>query len=304
MSDMAVKIGRLELANPVIAASGTFGYGREFSQIYDASVLGAVIGKTVTLLPRQGNPPPRTVETPSGMLNSIGLANPGIDRFLAEELPFMRRLGTRIVVNIAGESAGEFAELADRIASAGGADALELNVSCPNVTKGGMFFGQDPAATAEVVRAVREKTDLPLWAKLTPNVTDIAKVAVAAADAGAEAVVVANTVLGMAVDWRSRRPALAGVTGGLSGPAIKPVALRLVWQVHRAVDVPVIGSGGIATAEDALEFIVAGASAVEVGTANFVSPTASPRMIAGMQGMLEKAEVASVCGLVGTLRAK
>jgi len=266
--------------------------------------LGAIGGKTVTLLPRQGNPPPRTVETPSGMLNSIGLANPGIDRFLAEELPFMRQLGTRIVVNIAGESAGEFAELADRIASAGGVDALELNVSCPNVTRGGMFFGQDPSATAEVVRAVRERTDLPLWAKLTPNVTDIAEVAVAAAEAGVESVVVANTMLGMAVDWRSRRPALGGVTGGLSGPAIKPVALRLVWQVHQAVDVPVIGSGGITTAEDALEFVVAGASAVEVGTANFVWPKALPRIVSRMQQMLEEAEVVSVDRLIGALRDK
>jgi len=301
MVDMTAKVGRLRLANPVIAASGTFGYGREFSQFYDLSVLGAVVCKTVTLNARQGSPPPRTVETPAGMLNNIGLANPGIDKFLAEELPFMRGLGTRVVVNIAGDTPEEFAELAGQLGRAGGVDALEINVSCPNVERGGMLFGQVPSATADVVRTARDASNLPLWVKLTPNVTDIREVAVAASEAGAEAVVVANTLLGMAVDWRKRRPLLGGTTGGLSGPAIKPVALRMVWQVHEAVDVSVIGSGGVTTAEDALEFIAAGACAVEVGTANFTSPTACRRIVTGMRGLLDEADVGTVSSLIGAL---
>lgn len=301
MTDLRVHIGPLELTNPVMTASGTFGYGREFSEFYDLSILGAVVGKTITPQPREGNPPPRTVETAAGMLNSIGLANPGIDMFLREELPFLRELGTRVVVNIAGESTSDYVAMAERLDDAEGVDALELNVSCPNVHKGGMLFGQEPSAAAEVVRGVKKATALPVFVKLTPNVTSVTDVAVECANAGADALVVANTLMGLAVDWRKRRPRLGGVTGGLSGPAVKPVALRMVWQVATAVDVPVIGSGGMTSGQDVLEFLVAGATAVEIGTANFVYPTACRRILAELTDLLAQEGVVSVSELTGTL---
>ena len=251
--DLRVRLGRLELANPILVASGTFGYAREMEHLVDLRSLGAVIPKTVTAEPRCGNPPWRTVETASGLLNSIGLDNDGIEAFVAHHLPYLRETGTRVIVSIAGRNPEEYVQLAARLESAGGVDGLELNVSCPNVA-GGIDFGTDPDQCGKLVAAVRRACSLPLLAKLTPNVTRIAVVAQAAAQGGADAVSVINTLLGMAVDWRRRRPVLGNVLGGLSGPAIKPVALRCVYQVAQAVAVPVVGIGGIATIDDVLEF--------------------------------------------------
>src|SRR5207302_4275777 len=278
MIDLTVTLGRLRLSNPILVASGTFGYARELAGTVDFAQLGGVIPKTVTPHPRAGNPPPRTVETSSGMLNAIGLDNDGIDHFIHHHLPYLRTLPTAIIANIAGKNEAEFIEMAAQIGREPGLAALELNLSCPNVA-GGVDFATDPEVTRRVVRGVRDVCPLPLIAKLTPNVTNIVPVARAAAEAGADAVSLVNTFVGLAVDWKRRRPILGNVTGGLSGPAIKPLALRLVWQVARQVKVPVIGIGGIANLDDGMEFLVAGASAVQLGTGNFYNPTACMRIV-------------------------
>jgi dihydroorotate dehydrogenase (NAD+) catalytic subunit len=300
MTDLAVTLGRLSLRNPILVASGTFGYAREMAGAIDFARLGGVIPKTVTRRPRLGNRPPRTVETPSGMLNSIGLDNDGIDHFIAHHLPYLRTLPTAIIANIAGEDEAEFAEMAEQIGREPGLAALELNLSCPNVA-GGTDFATDPEVTRRIVRRVRDVCPLPLVAKLTPNVTDIAVIAQAAAEAGADAVSLVNTFVGMAVDWRRRRPILGNTTGGLSGPAIKPLALRMVWKVARQVRVPVIGIGGIATLDDVMEFLVAGASAVQLGTVNFYDPTALVRITGQLPEALRQLGAGSVREVVGTL---
>ena len=301
--DLSVELGPIALASPLMAASGTFGYGGEYAEIYDLSALGAVVSKSVTVTPREGNPPPRIVETACGMLNSIGLANAGLARFVEEELPMMRRLGTQVIVNLAGKTVEEFRTLAGGIPPEG-VVALELNVSCPNVTEGGMAFGVDPEATRRVVRAARAETDLPLITKLTPNVTSITEVAEAAVDAGTQVLSLINTLLGMAVDWRRRRPVLGAVTGGLSGPAIKPVALRMVYQVAELGIAPVIGIGGILTADDVLEFMVAGAAAVQFGTATFADPKAGEVLARDLSQRLEAVGVARVADLVGSIESQ
>ena len=300
--DLGVKLGALELKNPLIAASGTFGYGGEYNEIYDVSLLGGVVSKSVTLDARVGNPPPRIVETPCGMLNSIGLANAGLEHFLSEELPAMRRLGAAVIVNIAGRTIAEFETLAAAIGAAEGVSAIEINVSCPNVHEGGMAFGVNSEATGQVVGAVRGATSLPLITKLTPNVTDIRETARAAVDAGSDILSLVNTVLGMAVDWRRRRPVLGGVTGGLSGPAIKPIALRMVHAVASLGIAPVIGLGGIMSGEDVLEFMVAGASAVQFGTATFSDPLAGQRLLAELGPALESEKVEKISELTGTIK--
>ena len=301
MMDLSVSLGRLSLKNPVLVASGTFGYAREMAGLVDLTRLGGIIPKTVTRHLRAGNATPRTFETASGLLNAIGLDNDGIDHFIHHHLPYLRTLPTAIIANIAGESEEDFMAMAEQIGKEAGLAALELNLSCPNVA-GGIDFAIDPARTRRVVEGVRRVCPLPLIAKLTPNVTDIVPVARAAAEAGADAVAVANTFVGMAVDWRRRRPILANVTGGLSGPAIKPLTLRLVWRVAQQVGVPVIGVGGIATLDDVIEFLVAGASAVQLGTVNFYDPTASMRVLDGLPGALASLGAGSVREVVGTLR--
>ncbi|MFO0810121.1 MAG: dihydroorotate dehydrogenase [Gemmataceae bacterium] len=302
MTDLTVTLGRLSLRNPVLVASGTFGYAREMAGLVDFAKLGGVIPKTVTTQPRAGNPPPRTVETASGMLNAIGLDNDGLDHFLDHHLPYLRTLPTTIVANVAGKTDAEFPAMAGRFAADCGAAALELNLSCPNVA-GGTDFAKDPALTRRIVRACRDACPLPILAKLTPNVTDVVTIAKAAADGGADAVSLVNTFVGMAVDWRRRRPVLGNVFGGLSGPAIKPLALRIVWEVAKTKCVPIVGVGGIATLDDAMEFLVAGASAVQLGTVNFYDPTAAVRVADGLPAALAALGVASVREAVGVAQS-
>lgn len=299
MTGLAVDIGGLVLPNPVLVASGTFGFATEYAPFLDLSRLGGVVLKGVTWAPREGNAPPRLAETPAGLLNAIGLANPGVEVLIREKLPLLAGLACPVVVNIAGETVAEFARLAERLSGVPGVAALEVNVSCPNVARGGMQFGADPAACAEVVRAVRANTGLPVIVKLSPNVTSIAAVAQAAEKAGADALSLINTLWGMAIDIERQRPVLGNVTGGLSGPAVKPVALRCVWQVYEAVGIPLIGMGGILTAGDAVEFILAGARAVALGTANFVDPGAAPAVAAGIEEYLARRGIADVNDLVG-----
>jgi len=301
MPDLSTTLARLRLRNPILVASGTFGYAREMAGVVDFAQLGGIVPKTVTKAPRAGNPPPRTVETPSGMLNAIGLDNDGIDHFIQHHLPYLRTLPTAIIANIAGKNETEFVEMAAQIGRETGLAGLELNLSCPNVS-GGVDFAIDPEVTRRVVRGVREVCPLPIIAKLTPNVTNIVPIAQAAADAGADAVSLVNTFVGMAIDWRKRRPILGNVTGGLSGPAIKPLALRLVWQVASNVRLPVIGIGGIATIDDVMEFLVGGASAVQIGTANFYDPTVSVRLVGQLPEALAALAAKSVAEVVGTLQ--
>jgi dihydroorotate dehydrogenase (NAD+) catalytic subunit len=289
------------MQNPVVSASGTFGYAQEFEPYLDLNRLGAVVVKTITRLPRPGNPAPRIVETPAGMLNAIGLQNVGIDAFIREKLPFLRTLTPPLIVNVAGESVEDFRDLTKRIGDQEGVAGIELNISCPNVA-GGLDFSTDPHLAHRVVKAAREATSLPILPKLSPNVTDIAAIARAVADAGADAISLINTLVGMAVDVRTRRPRIGNVTGGLSGPAIRPVAVRMVWQVVQAVRVPVIGMGGIVTAEDALEFLIAGATAVAVGTANFVDPAAAVNVIDGLEQYCVAHGIPDIRRLVGSLR--
>lgn len=298
--DLSVKIGELELSNPILLASGTCGYGPELSDLVELGALGGLITKTVTVRPRPGNPPPRVAETPSGLLNSIGLENVGIDAFLADKVPAFEALPTAVVVSVGGEAVSEYVELASAINGAPGVRGLELNISCPNVDRG-MAFGSDPSLAYEVVAACRSCYELPLVAKLTPNTADIAGVAKACESAGADAVTVANTFLGLKVDLESRRPALRRGCGGLSGPAIRPMSVAKVWDVSKAVSIPIIGSGGISGPEDALEHIVAGASAVQVGTATFFDPGAAESVIGGLVDYCVKNGMASVAELVGSL---
>ena len=296
--DMAVRLGPLALKNPVLVASGTFGFGEEYAEFVDLSRLGGIMLKGATLRPRPGNPPPRIVETPAGMLNAIGLQNPGIDAVIDHKLPFLSQFDTAVIVNISGESIEEYVELARRLDQASGVAAIEINISCPNVKVGGMQFGVDPALTKGLVSAVRGATKLPLITKLSPNVTDIVAMARAAAQGGADILSLTNTLIGMSIDVERRRPVLANTTGGLSGPAIRPVAVRMVWQVAHELDTPIIGMGGIMAARDALEFILAGASAIAVGTANFVDPAASVKVLEGIERHCREREVAAVSQLV------
>lgn len=299
--DLSVDLGPLRLKNPVLTASGTFGYGREFSKLYDPGLLGGIIVKGLSLKPRPGNPPPRIVETPCGMLNAIGLANVGLDKFLEEKLPLLREIDTQVIVNIYGHSVSEYGELAGELRGVEGVHGLEVNISCPNVEKGGMAFGTDPVSSARVTEAVAAKSDKPVIVKLSPNVTDIRVPAKAVEEAGAAAVSLINTITGMVVDVETRRPKLGNITGGLSGPAIRPVAVRMVYEVARTVDIPVIGIGGIVTARDALEFLIAGARAVEVGTANFMDPLAAPKIVEGLASFFREKGIKKPEEIVGSL---
>jgi dihydroorotate dehydrogenase (NAD+) catalytic subunit len=299
---MGVTLAGLELRNPVMTASGTFGYGEEFSAYVDLERLGAFVTKGLSLRPRPGNPTPRIVETPGGMLNAIGLQNVGIDAFIEKKLPFIRAVDTPCIANFFGETVEEYGEMARRLDELPEIAALEMNISCPNVKHGGIVFGSDPACAAEVVAACRKATGKPLIVKLSPNVTDIVALARACADAGADALSLINTLIGMAIDIGSRRPVLSNVTGGLSGPAIKPVALRMVWAVSRAVKLPIVGVGGIMTASDAIEFILAGATAVQVGTASFIAPDAAQRIAEGMEAWMLSQGETDIRNLVGALR--
>ncbi len=298
---LAVDIGGLVLRNPVMTASGTFGYGEEYAAFNDLNSLGAVIVKGLSLEPRPGNPPPRITETASGMLNAIGLENVGVRAFIAEKLPFLRGFDVPVIANIFGESVEEYERLAGILDRAKGVRGLEVNISCPNVKKGGIAFGADPDAAAEVTRRVKAATRLPVIVKLTPNVTDIAAIAESVEAAGADALSLINTITGMSVDVERRIPHLKNVTGGLSGPAIKPVALRMVWQVVRRVSIPVIGIGGIVSASDALEFMIVGARAVQIGTASFTDPCAVSRIIEGLESYLAGHGISDINDLVGTL---
>ena len=302
MANLQTNLAGLEFKNPFILASGTCGYGRELAQVYDLALLGGISVKGTTLNPRSGNPPPRIAETPAGMLNSVGLQNPGIDQVLATELPFLRQYDLTVLLNIAGNDQEDYRQIAEKLADSQDLDAVELNISCPNVKAGGMAFGTDPQVAAEVTAIVRQATKLPLIVKLSPNVANIAEIAQAVEAAGADAVSLINTLQGMAIDLKARKPILANILGGLSGPAVKPVALRMVWQVSRAVKIPVIGMGGIASAEDALEFMLAGASAVQVGSAPFRNPLLMPQMIEDMAAWLDAEGVKEVTELIGALR--
>ncbi len=298
---LAVDFAGIRMRNPVLTASGTFGYAQEFEQHLDLNRLGALVVKTITRLPRPGNPAPRIVETPAGMLNAIGLQNVGIDAFIRDKLPYLRKLTPPLIVNVAGESVEDFRELSKRIADQEGVAGIELNVSCPNVA-GGLDFSTDPRLTHQVVKAAREATRLPVIPKLSPNVTDIRTIARAAEEAGADGISLINTLVGMAIDIHTRRPRIANVTGGLSGPAIRPVAVRMVWQVARAVKLPIIGMGGILAAEDAAEFLIAGATAVAVGTANFLDPANAAKVISGLEQYCLTHGVSDVRHLVGSLQ--
>lgn len=301
LPDLTVDIGGLTLCNPVMTASGTFGYAREFERYLDLNRLGGIIVKGLSLEPTKGNPPPRIVETDCGMLNAIGLENVGVEGFIRDKIPFLETLRPPVIANIYGKTVEEYADLAVRLESVEAVKGLEVNISCPNVKEGGVAFGSDPTLAREVVGAVREKTSKHLMVKLSPNVTDIALMARVAEAAGADALSLINTLTGMAVDLSTRRSKLANVTGGLSGPAIKPIALRMVWQAARAVKIPIVGVGGIMSARDALEFIMVGASAVQVGTANFVNPGGTMAIIDGMRAWLQAEGIDDVRQLIGTL---
>lgn len=301
--DLRIQLGRLQLANPILVASGTFGYAREMEHLVDLPRLGAIIPKTITMLPRPGNKPWRTVETSAGLLNSIGLDNDGVDAFVAHHLPYLGSLKTAVIVSIAGRSHDEFVTMAQRLGRERGIAAIELNISCPNVT-GGVDFGTDPQLCHRLVHAVREACRVPIIAKLTPNVTSIADIARAAAEGGVDAVSLINTVLGMAVDWRKRRPLLGNVVGGLSGPAVKPIALRCVYQVSRATNVPIIGIGGIATIDDVMEFLVTGASAVQIGTANYYDPTVTMKLLDQLPAAVSELRSHRLSDVIGTLQTE
>jgi len=299
--DLTTRLGRLELANPILTASGTFGYAREMASIVDLPKLGGVLPKTITRDPRSGNAPWRTVETSAGLLNAIGLDNDGVDYFLSNHWPYLKSIGTKVIVSIAGKSQEDFVYLAQRMNEAEGLAGLELNISCPNVA-GGVDFGTDPKSCFDVVSGVRRVINCPILTKLTPNVTSIVSIARAAAEAGTDAVSCVNTVLGMAIDWRKRRALLGNKVGGLSGPAIKPVALRCVYQVASQVKIPIVGIGGIATIDDCMEFFIAGASAVQIGTANYYDPQVSTRMIDQLPESIRILGATSLQEIVGTLQ--
>lgn len=301
MANLAVQLNRLHLKNPILVASGTFGYAKEMTAFVQFSEIGGIIPKTVTPQPRPGNPTPRTVETASGLLNSIGLDNDGFDQFLVEKLPYLQSLGTAIIVNIAAKSADDFRVMAERLNDVQDIAGVELNISCPNVS-GGVDFGTDPVKAAQVVRTVRESCQHPIIAKLTPNVTSVVPIAEAVAEAGCDAVSLINTFQGMAVNWKKQKPVLGNVLGGLSGPAIKPLALRIVHQVAQKVAVPIIGVGGIQSIDDVMEFLVTGASAVQVGTANFYNPGLSGELVRQLPDALSQLGATSVTEVVRTLK--
>ena len=301
MVQLNTKIGSLELKNPVMTASGTFGYGTEYADFMDINRLGAIIVKGTTLNPRQGNPYPRMAETPSGMLNAVGLQNKGVDYFVDHIYPEVRKFQTNVIVNVSGSSIEDYAQCASIINTLDDIPAIELNISCPNVKQGGMAFGVKPESAAQVVSAVRKAYDKTLIVKLSPNVTDITEIARAVEGAGADSVSLINTMLGMAIDAERRRPILSTVTGGMSGPAVKPVALRMVWQVAKAVKIPVIGLGGICSATDAIEFLLAGASAIQIGTANFIDPAISEKVVDGIEDYLTRHGFNSVQEIIGAL---
>ena len=298
---LSVNVAGMALRNPIMTASGTFGYGEEFSQYVNLNTLGGIVTKGLSLRPRAGNPTPRIVETPGGMLNAIGLQNVGIDAFIEKKLPFLRTVDTLCVANFFGDTVDEYAEMARRLNELPEVAALEMNISCPNVKQGGIVFGSDPACAAGVVAACRAATSKPLIVKLSPNVTDVVAMAKACADAGADALSLINTLIGMAIDINTRRPVLANVTGGLSGPAIKPVALRMVLQVARAVKLPIIGIGGIMSATDVIEFMLAGASAVQIGTASFITPGIAEQIVQDLQAWMVANKVQDINSLIGAL---
>ena len=299
--DISIKLGDIELKNPVMTASGTFGYGEEFDSIIDLNQLGAIVVKGISLKPMPGNPPPRIVETSAGMLNAIGLANIGIERFLTDKLPRLKTLKTKIIVNIYGHSIDEYGELASALKDVDGVTAVEVNISCPNVDKGGLVFGKDPEISARVTETVVKNTDKPVIVKLTPNVSDITILATAVEQAGAHCLSLINTLTGMAIDIETGKPRLGNISGGLSGPAIKPVALHMVYQAAKAVKIPVIGIGGILDPQDALEFLIAGASAVQVGTANFINPRATLEIIDGIKSYCERKNIKNIREIIGSI---
>jgi dihydroorotate dehydrogenase (NAD+) catalytic subunit len=297
--DLTVQIGHLKLKNPVMTASGTFGYGEEYAEFVDLNMLGAVVAKGISLKPMEGNPAPRICETPCGMLNAIGLQNVGLKKFLKEKLPYLRKFDTRVIVNVFGNTINEYVKLSKALDNAG-VDAIELNVSCPNVKKGGMIFGTDKKALAGLIAKVRQSVNKAiLITKLSPNVSNIQEFSRIAEDAGSDALSLINTIPAIAIDIETRKPKLANITGGLSGPAIKPIAVRMVWEASKAVKIPVIGIGGIINAEDAIEFILAGATAIEVGTANFVNPKATTEIIEGIEAYLQRKGILDVKDIIG-----
>jgi len=302
MVDLSVRVGNLDFQNPVLLASGTCGFGRELSEYVDLSKVGGICSKGLTLLPREGNPGCRVAETPSGMLNSVGLQNPGLDKFLEKELPFMNGLGTRVIVNVAGHCTEDYQRMVDKLGAPGMAvDALELNFSCPNVREGCMTIGATEEGVYSMVRAVRGLTDKPLWIKLTPNVTSITATALAAQEAGGDAVVMINTLLGLAINIKTRKPILQNNTGGLSGPAVKPVALRMVQECYRVLSIPIVGVGGIMTSDDVIEFMLAGASAVEIGTASLLHPAACANIVEGLHAYAKDNGIENISSLTGAL---
>ncbi|MFZ5519367.1 MAG: dihydroorotate dehydrogenase [Candidatus Zhuqueibacterota bacterium] len=302
MNNLSVDIGRLRLNNPILTASGTFGYGQEFSSIMNVNKLGGLVTKAVSPEPRIGNPPPRIAETPSGMLNSIGLANVGVKKFIEDKLPYLRTLTSAVIVNVAGKTIEEFVHVIDAIETAGGVDGYELNISCPNVKEGGIAFGTNRQIAAEITSLCRKTTERCLIVKLSPNVTSIRDIARAVEDAGADSVSVVNTFVGMAVDIRTRRPKLATITGGLSGPAIKPLAIAKVFEVVQNVSIPVIGIGGIMNCDDIIEFLITGATAVQVGTANFVDPNISEKLVTDLAHYCQSHNISDIHELIGSLR--
>lgn len=297
--DLSVTIGKMKLKNPVIVASGTFGFGEEYEDFLDLNQLGAIIPKGISLKPMEGNPPPRIFETEGGILNSIGLQNPGYLQFIKKHLPYFKPIQTQLIINFFGNTQKEYVKLARQLSGLSGISGLEMNISCPNVNQGGMVFGSDPKITYRLVRAVRKVTDRTLIVKLSPNVTDIAAIAKSAEDGGADALSLVNTFKAMAVNIHSRKPELGNILGGLSGPAIKPIALRMVWEVSQTVKIPVIGMGGIMGAEDAIEFMIVGASAIQIGTANLINPKTGMEVIAGINKYLVKNKIGPIQNLIG-----
>lgn len=297
--NVSIDFAGIKLKNPILTASGTFGYGEEYAEFVDLNKLGGIIVKGISLKPIKGNPPPRIWETPSGMLNAIGLENPGLDIFLSEKLPYLRKYDTAVIVNIFGYSLEEYVSIAEQLDGVPGVAGLEVNISCPNVKAGGMVFGTNLQASSELLSAVRKATKLPVIAKLSPNVTNVVEFAKAAQDAGCDGLSLINTLLGMAIDVRCMKPRLANCVGGLSGPAIKPVAVRIVWQVAKAVQIPIIGMGGIMSGEDAMEFILAGASAVAIGTANFINPRATLDVLSGIEALMIEQGTTDIKDIIG-----
>ncbi len=301
MDKLAVNIGKLHLKNPVMTASGTFGYGKEYSDFIDLSRIGGIFVKGTTIRNRQGNDYPRMAETPSGMLNAVGLQNKGVDYFVSNIYPEIKDFDTNVIVNVSGSTIEDYVECTEKLLGLDKIPAIELNISCPNVKEGGMAFGVCADSAADVTRAVRKVWDKTLIVKLSPNVTDVTEIARAVEAEGADSVSLINTLLGMAIDINKRRPVLSTVTGGLSGPCVKPVALRMVWQTYNAVKIPVIGMGGISCWQDAIEFILAGSSAIQIGTHNFIDPTISVKVVDGIKEYLDKNNISSICDLVGAL---